>query len=100
MSFAEESPPFQLSGSMTLYESSEVRERLMAALTEARATRFNLETAGPWDLAGLQLLISLVASGRKLGIDVRFVLVPRMCVEVADRAGLSGWLAEASESFW
>jgi ABC-type transporter Mla MlaB component len=88
-----------LSGPVTLYESSEVRETLQAALGEGKDLRVDLETSGPWDLAGLQLLVSAVASGRKAGLAVRLAHVPGVCREIAERSGLSGWLAEASDSF-
>lgn len=88
-----------LSGPMTLYESSEVRDRLRSALEAGRPLHLDLETSGPWDLAGLQLLASAVASGRRAGVPIRFVHVPRVCAEVAGRAGLRDWLSELSDSF-
>ena len=68
-----------LSGPITLYESSEVRDRLLTAMSEGKDLRVDLETSGPWDLAGLQLLISVVASGHKEGLSVRLVNVPGVC---------------------
>ncbi len=88
-----------VSGPVTLYESSEVRETLLAAVAEGKALSVDLETSGPWDIAGLQLLISAVASGRKLGGSVRMVNVPRVCTEIANRSGLSEWLHEVTDSF-
>lgn len=88
-----------LSGPATIYEALEVRETLHTAISEGSDVRFNLETSGPWDLAGLQLLISAVASGQKAGRTVRFVQVPRVCVEIAERSGLADWLRGASESY-
>ncbi len=89
----------RLSGPVTLYESSEFRESLHSALAEGKPLRVDLEASGPWDLAGLQLLISTVATGRKVGLPVRLVNVPGVCREVADRSGLADWLAAASDSF-
>lgn len=86
-----------LSGSMTLYESSEGREKIQTALGESTAVRIDLETTGPWDLAGLQVLAAAIASGREMGIPVRFAQVPRACLEVAERSGLRDWLAEHAE---
>lgn len=88
-----------LSGPVTLYETSEVREALLAALADGRPVRLNLETSGPWDLAGLQLLVAAVASGRKLGRSVKLVTVPGVCRAIAERSGLGDWLADAAESF-
>ena len=88
-----------LSGPVTLYESSEVRDIFIAAMAEGKDLRIDLETSGPWDLAGLQLLVSVVATGHKEGLSVRLVNVPGVCREIGERSGLSGWLADATESF-
>jgi ABC-type transporter Mla MlaB component len=87
-----------LSGPVTLYESSEVRESLLSAVSEGKDLRLDLETTGPWDLAGVQLLVSVVASGRKSGQSVRFVNVPGVCREIAERSGLADWLCGVSDS--
>jgi anti-anti-sigma regulatory factor len=88
-----------LSGPMTLYEASEIREELMAALNTRQPLRLDLETTGPWDLAGLQLLASAVASAREAGVPIRFLHVPTVCAEVAERCGLRDWLEEYTDSF-
>jgi ABC-type transporter Mla MlaB component len=88
-----------LSGPITLYESLEVRETLRAALAEKRDLRVDLDASGPWDLAGLQLLVSLANTAHKAGLSVRLVHVPGVCREVAERSGLGPWLERISESF-
>lgn len=88
-----------LSGPVTLYESSEVRDTLLAALEEGKDLRIDLEASGPWDIAGMQLLIATVASGQKAGRNVRFVQVPGVCREVAERSGLLTWLTGVADSF-
>ncbi len=85
-----------LAGPVTLYESSEIRETLLAAIGEGKAVRIDLGLAGPWDIAGFQLLISAVATGLKEGIPVRLANVPGVCREIAERAGLADWLAEVT----
>ena len=89
----------QLSGPVTLYESSEVHETLQSALADGGDLVFDLETSGPWDLSGLQLLLAAVASGRKLSQRVRFARVPHVCAEIAERCGLEGWLRDQTDSF-
>jgi hypothetical protein len=59
----------------------------------------DLETSGPWDLSGLQLLLASVASGRKLSQSVRFAQVPKVCAEIAERCGLGPWMREHTDSF-
>lgn len=88
-----------LPGPITLYESSEVRDTLKSALEAGQPLQLDLEPSGPWDLAGLQLLISAVASGRDTGLPVRLVRVPRVCGEVAERCGLRDWLESQADSF-
>ena len=88
----------QLSGPITLYESNEVRETLLAAIGEGRDVVVDLETSGPWDLSGLQLLVAAVASGQKGGTKVRFAQVPKVCTEIAERCGLHSWLRDLTDS--
>jgi ABC-type transporter Mla MlaB component len=88
-----------LTGPITLYESSNVREKLQRAIAEGKDLKIDLETSGPWDLAGLQLLISAVATGHKAGLAVGLVRVPGVCREIAERSGLAAWLTVAAESY-
>lgn len=88
-----------LSGPVTLYEAGEVRDTLVAALDEGKDLRVDLEASGPWDVAGLQLLVATAASGRKAGRSVRFSRVPGVCREVAERSGLGEWLGGLADSY-
>src|SRR5438034_11542960 len=81
-----------LTGPITVYEVSTVRETLRAALAEGKPLRIDLSDSGPWDLAGLQLLISCVKTGRDHNQVVRLVNTPRVCGELAERSGLAEWL--------
>ena len=87
-----------LSGPVTLYESSAVRDLLLGAVSEATSLEVDLKATGPWDLAGLQLLVSTVTSGTKAGVPVHLIHVPRVCQEVAERSGLADWLKAVSTS--
>jgi hypothetical protein len=71
---------------------------MQAALASGRPLRVDLEVSGPWDLTGLQLLISLVATGRKSGLAVVLANVPEVCRDTAERAGLGSWLTGVTES--
>ena len=81
-----------LTGPVTLYEVTAVRETLRTALAEGKPLRLDLSDSGPWDIAGLQLLISCVKGGRLLGQEVRVVNAPRPCADLAERSGLAEWL--------
>jgi ABC-type transporter Mla MlaB component len=86
-----------LTGPITLYEVSAVCESLRIALAEGKPLRIDLSDSGPWDLSGLQLLISCVSSARNRELEVRLANVPEACAQVAQRGGLSTWLASVRE---
>ncbi len=81
-----------LVGPATIYEVSAHRETLRQALADGKNLRIELGDSGKWDLAGLQLLISCVKTAEVRGLTVRLDGVPRICAEVAERSGVSGWL--------
>jgi ABC-type transporter Mla MlaB component len=81
-----------VTGPITIYEVSTVRETLRAALDEGKPLRIDLSDSGPWDVAGLQLLISCVKTGRDRNQVVHLRNLPRACVEMAERSGLIEWL--------
>jgi ABC-type transporter Mla MlaB component len=86
-----------LTGPITLYEISAVRESLRVALGEGKGLRIDLRDSGPWDLAGLQLLISCEKTARARGQSLRLVNIPGVCTEVATRSGLLKWLLTIEE---
>lgn len=89
-----ESKSVSLLGSATIYEVAALRDSLVDAMSHASDLQLDLTESGKWDLAGLQLLISCVNSGRQLGHEVRLVGIPTMFREAAKRSGLSAWLDE------
>jgi anti-anti-sigma regulatory factor len=86
-----------LTGPITLYEVSAVRENFGRAVAEGKPLRIDLGDSGPWDLAGLQLLVSCVKTARSQGCEARLINVPRVCAEIAERSGLTRWLRSAQE---
>lgn len=84
-----------LTGPVTVYEVGTIRETLRAALAEGTGVRIDLCDSGPWDVAGLQLLVSCLKSGRERGQLVQLLNTPRVCAEMAERSGLSEWLRSA-----
>ena len=87
-----------ISGPMTIYEVGDWRELFLHSLKSGSSLDVDLHTSGPWDTAGLQLLISLVNTGHQRDCEVRFQLVPKVCLDLARRAGLSEWLRKLSNS--
>jgi anti-anti-sigma factor len=86
-----------LSGPITVYEVSAVRETLRSALAEGKPLRIDLTDSGPWDVAGLQLLVSCMKTGQNRDLAVRLVNIPKVCAEIAERSGLSGWFHSSAE---
>lgn len=81
-----------LTGPVTLYEVGAVRENLRAALAAGKPLRVDLGDSGPWDIAGLQLLVACARSAQEQGQLVRIVNPPGSCTEMARRSGLEPWL--------
>ena len=86
-----------LTGPITLYEVSAVRESLSVALADGKSLRIDLSDSGPWDLAGLQLIVSCVNTARNRDREARLINVPKPCVEIAERSGLSEWLRKVQD---
>jgi ABC-type transporter Mla MlaB component len=86
-----------LTGPITLYEVSAVRETLRQSLAEGKPLRIDLGDSGPWDLAGLQLLISCEKTARDRGQTFCLINIPGVCTEIAERSGLSKWLKTVQE---
>ena len=86
-----------LTGPITLYEASAVCESMRMALSEGKPLRIDLSDSGPWDLSGLQLLISCVLSARNREVEIRLAQIPETCAKVAERCGLSTWLQSVRE---
>jgi ABC-type transporter Mla MlaB component len=86
-----------IGGPATLYEVTDLREVLRTAISAGQNLHLDLRGSGKWDLAGLQLLISCIRTGRSQGREIRLVNVPSTCAEIAARSGLSAWLESVSE---
>ena len=87
----------RLTGPITLYEVSAVRESLRKALADGKHLRLDLSDSGPWDLAGVQLLVSCMKAARGRDQQARLVDVPNVCAEIAERCGLAEWLRSYQE---
>jgi ABC-type transporter Mla MlaB component len=82
----------RLDGPVTRAESSRWRDELRAALTGASAVNIDLSGSGPWDLAGVQVLLAAQATARRAGRAVRLLDPPGVLLDLANRAGLSSVL--------
>jgi ABC-type transporter Mla MlaB component len=87
----------EVSGPVTLAEAPRWREAILAALARGQDVRLDLAAAGPWDAAGLQLVLAALASGRRAGQAVRLARVPRVFLAAAEQGALADHLADSIE---
>jgi hypothetical protein len=78
---------------MTRAEVDRWRVALADGLSQGRGLRLDLEGSGPWDVAGVQLLLAAIASGQRAGGLVFLTGVPKVLISVAERAGVLDRLA-------
>ena len=86
-----------IEGPATIYEAKALRQTLLQGLIKEGTIHIDLADSGKWDLAGLQLLISIIRTARNQGRTARLHRVTRICAEVAERSGLTDWLRSVSE---
>ncbi len=82
-----------VTGPVTRAEAARWREAFAGPVSQGLGLRLDLAESGPWDLAGVQLLLAAMASGRRAGLPVEFVRAPGALRSVAERAGLLDRLA-------
>ncbi len=82
-----------ISGPLTLEEVPRWRDAWLSAAASARLLTVDLAEAGPWDLAGLQLVVAGLASARRGGSTVRLIRVPEVCLAIAEQAAIAEVLA-------
>ena len=62
-------------------------------MPEVRACVSTWRGPGPWDLAGVQLLLATIASGKRAGRPIVLARVPNVLIAVVERAALRDQLA-------
>jgi ABC-type transporter Mla MlaB component len=82
-----------LAGPVTQTEVTRCRDSLLDGLARGRGLRIELAGSGPWDVAGLQLLLAAIASGQRAGSPVALAGVPNVLTAIAERAALLDRLA-------
>jgi ABC-type transporter Mla MlaB component len=87
-----------VSGPLTRDEVVVWHEAFRDALARGGGLRLDLAGSGPWDLAGVQLLLAAVASARRAERPIVLARVPDVLTAVAERADLREQLTAISES--
>jgi ABC-type transporter Mla MlaB component len=78
---------------VTLAEVARWRSALIDGLARGHGLRLDLTESGPWDLAGVQLLVATVASGKRSGQPIVLAHVPKVLMVVVERAALRDQVA-------
>jgi ABC-type transporter Mla MlaB component len=84
----------EVTGPVTRAEVAQWRGAFAEGLLRGGGLCIDLAGSGPWDVAGVQLLLAAMASGRRLGRPVSLARVPNVLTVVAERAALRAHLAE------
>jgi ABC-type transporter Mla MlaB component len=82
-----------VTGPVTRAEVGQWRSAFADGLSRGRGLRLELAGSGPWDLAGVQLLLATIASAQRAGGPIVLAGVPNVLTAVAERAGLLDPLA-------
>jgi ABC-type transporter Mla MlaB component len=81
-----------VTGPVTRAEGPRWRDTIRAATRDAAGLDLDLSASGPWDLAGVQILLAARASARRDGRTLRLHHAPGVLIELANQAGLSAAL--------
>ena len=87
-----------VTGPLTRDEVARWHDAFADGLARGRGLRIDLAESGPGDLAGVQLLLAAIASGRRAGWPIILARVPDVLTAVAERAGLRDRLAAVTEA--
>ncbi len=79
----------EFAGPLTLAEVGRWREALLDAIARGGPLRIDLGASGPWDAAGLQLLLCAEESCRRAGLDLTFEALPGALRALAEAAGVA-----------
>jgi ABC-type transporter Mla MlaB component len=87
----------EVTGPVTRAEAARWRDAFTDGLARGRGLRIDLAGSGPWDLAGVQLLLATIASGKRAERSISLARIPNVLKLVAERAALLDRLAAIAE---
>ncbi len=85
----DETVSVAVTGPVTRAEVEWWRGAILEAMSRPGPLRIDLAASGPWDVSGLQLLLSVLRTPRKAADSVRLTRVPRVVLAIAERAGVA-----------
>jgi STAS domain len=77
-----------VTGPVTLAQVAHWHGALSDGFSRGQGLMLDLAGSGPWDLAGVQLLLAAIASGQRAGVPTVLANVPNVLMAVAERAAL------------
>lgn len=78
---------------MTLAECGPLRLSILDAMAKGGPLHLDLASTGPWDLAGLQVVLAAVKTVRGQGRSATLEHVPDGFLDVVEKAGCKGFLS-------
>jgi anti-anti-sigma regulatory factor len=88
----------EVAGPVTRAEVARWHDAFSDGLARGLGLRIDLAGSGPWDLAGVQLLLAASASAGRAGRPIVLTGVPDVLATIAGRAGLLDRLAAITEA--
>jgi anti-anti-sigma factor len=86
--------PMVIEGELTIYTVTELKEKLLSALSKTEKLELDLSEASEFDAAGLQLLIMLKKETEALGKTLHITGHSPVVVELLDLSGLAGFFGD------
>ncbi len=87
---AEQNTSIEIKDSLTIYQTADLREEFLAFIDGEEDIIINLDKLEDWDIAGLQLLVSLQKTAAKLGKMFQLQRAPATFLDTFEAIGLNG----------
>jgi ABC-type transporter Mla MlaB component len=87
----------EVNGPVTRAEVDRWRDAFVGGLAAGDGLRLDLSGSGPWDLAGVQLLLAAIVSGERAHRPIALARIPKVLTALAERAGVMDRLAAFAE---
>lgn len=83
-----------IEGELTIYTVTELKEKLLSALSNTKRLELDLSQVSEFDAAGLQLLVMLKKDTEALGKALNITGHSPVVVELLDLSGLAGFFGD------
>lgn len=85
----KQNTPIDIKDNLSIYNTADLREKLLAILEADQEIVIDLHELKEWDVAGLQLIVSLQKTADKSGKTFRLQQGPEAFLETLEAMGLS-----------